>query len=321
MFFAPEALMNYRDTKFPEIDVNICAIDGSQNLPDDMKKNLIERNYQAVFMSLEAAFSRDMAALWRKEAWRSKMLAIVFDKAHCTSTWNKEIKEAHTKIEELRTIMSSNTAFVAVSTTVHGEILEGVKKNLQLKHDVRIIRADADRPNVRYVVKMTNGDIQSCYQALEVFLDSKKTIIYFDDKRELMNAYRHLTTKVKDPESTSLVRSLGIVTYFADMSSNAKALYMKKFRGGKVHVMLSNDASDMGYDIPDIRRVVQFRFPRSILILAQRLGRAGILLYPSSDAERLETMDATLSGFVTARCRKSISTLCLKISTKGIQLL
>ncbi|KAF9271138.1 hypothetical protein BGZ74_006449, partial [Mortierella antarctica] len=65
-----------------------------------------------------------------------------------------------------------------------------------------------------------------------------------------------------------------IACYHAGLSELYKAKAMDDFKTGKILILLATEAAGMGCDIPDIARVVQFKSPKSISCLVQRLGRA-----------------------------------------------
>ncbi|KAF9324375.1 hypothetical protein BG006_000567, partial [Podila minutissima] len=109
--------------------------------------------------------------------WRSRVQAVVIDEAHCISTWGPEFRKDYSRIGDLRSRVPRGTAFVAVSATLHGQILQDVKRSLHYASNVTVIGANTDRPNVRYEAQVTNGNINSCYMALETFMDSKKTVV------------------------------------------------------------------------------------------------------------------------------------------------
>ncbi|KAG0247276.1 ATP-dependent DNA helicase sgs1, partial [Mortierella polycephala] len=140
------------------------------------------------------------------------------------------------------------------------------------------------------------------------------TIVYFDSGDDLTNAYFHLLSRIRASASQpSLLQSNQIAKYYADLAPETKQLYMSKFKRGEVRMLLSTEAAGMGCDISDILRVVQFRFPKTITVLAQRLGRAardpnlqgsGILIYPRTDFHKLRTMEADLHDFIMTDCRR-----------------
>lgn len=308
------ALMEEQYAKLQAVNISSIPIHSGRQLPHSIEEELIDGKYRAIFMSPESAFGVRFGMLWSEAGWRSRLQAVVIDEAHCISTWGPEFRVDYDRIGELRSKIPPGAAFVAVSATLHGNILQDVKRSLHFDSNVAVIRADTDRPNVRYEVHVTNGAIETCYQGLEAFLDSKKTIVYFDNINELMHTYRHLCSKIHASTSASeppFPRPEQIATYFSDLTTATKLLYMSRFKSGKICMLLSTDAAGMGCDIPDILRVVQFRIPKSITVLAQRLGRAargpniqgvGILIYPRTDSQKLKNIEANLHDYLKANC-------------------
>jgi superfamily II DNA helicase RecQ len=307
------ALMEEQHMKLQAVNINSIPICSGRLLPHNLEEELISGKYRAVFMSPEAAFNKlRFEKLWNDAGWRSKLLAVVIDEAHCISTWGPEFRTDYSRIGDLRSNVPPGTAFVAVSATLHGQILQDVKRNLHFEDNVTVIKADTDRPNVRYEVRVSNGDISTCYKALEEFMDSKKTIVYFDKGDHMSAAYIHLMSSIRDSSSGSLLPDQ-IVKYYADLAPETKLLYMSKLKRGEIRMMLSTEAAGMGCDISDILRVVQFKFPANITAIAQRLGRAardpnlqgyGILIYPRTDASQLNSMEDDLREYITTDCRR-----------------
>jgi len=308
------ALMEEQHGKLQETNISSIPLNSGRQPPHNLEQELISGKYRAVFLSPETAFNNvRFGMLWNEDGWRSKVQAVVIDEAHCISTWGSDFRKDYSRIGELRSIIPPGIAFVAVSATLHGDILQDVKRSLHFDNTVKVIKADTDRPNIRYEVQVTNGSIDSCFEALEAYMDSKKTLVYFDKGSDMTGAYLHLSTIIRSSGLGSTFQLSDIVMYYADLATETKRLYMSKFKQGKIKMMLSTEAAGMGCDLSDIERVVQFRFPKNITALAQRLGRAarspkvsgvGILLYPRADAQLLRTMEADLRDYILTDCRR-----------------
>jgi len=173
-------------------------------------------------MSPETAFnSVHFGMLWSEAGWRSRVQAVVIDEAHCISTWGPEFRKDYSRIGDLCSRVPPGTSFLAVSATLHGQILQDVRRSLHYGSNVTVIKADTDCPNVRYEVQVTSGNINSCYEALEAFMDSKKTVVYFDSGDDLQNAYLHLLSRIRTSQP-SLVQSNQIAKYYADLAPEIK---------------------------------------------------------------------------------------------------
>lgn len=311
------ALMDEQHEKLSAVNISSIPIHGGRKAPDDIEERLMNGRYSAVFMSPETAFGSQFKSIWDEEAWRSRVQAIVIDEAHCICTWGPDFRKDYSRIGELRSRIPPGVAFVAVSATLHDQYIEDVRNSLHYSNNVTIIKANTDRHNVKYDVRVCT-DVESCHQHLEYLLDFKKTIVYFDSKKDMLQVYKHLMKahsvlmgKAQAPQ----YQSEKIATYHAGLKPGSKTLYMSKFRRGDIRILLSTEAAGMGCDISDIDRVVQFKFPDNISSLAQRLGRAardprlqgyGTLIYPRTDNSRMKTLEADVYKFITGdtNCRR-----------------
>ncbi|KAF9109539.1 hypothetical protein BGX30_008366, partial [Mortierella sp. GBA39] len=213
-------------------------------------------------------------------------------------------------IGDLRSRVPPGVAFVAVSATLHGRILDDVIKSLHFSDAVPVVKANTDRPNVRYEVR-TFKDNNACMESLDFLLDFKKSIVYFDSTKTLVKVYNRLIAKAKS--SNKNPRCIGY--YFAGLTFETKEHYMSRFRNGQIRILLSTEAAGMGCDIDDIIRVVQIKCPTNITTLAQRLGRAarspalqgvGILCVLRGTAKRNDIDDDLRDYINTDDCRRKI---------------
>ncbi|KAK0519934.1 hypothetical protein OC834_007214, partial [Tilletia horrida] len=68
----------------------------------------------------------------------------------------------------------------------------------------------------------------------------------------------------------------GLVRPFTALSSDTfkTDTLQKDFRpGGRVRILVATEAGGLGIDIPDIKQVIQYELPSSLLDLAQHFGR------------------------------------------------
>jgi RecQ family ATP-dependent DNA helicase len=305
------ALMEEQHRKLLSVGIKSVCIHSRVSLPSTLEGALSAGEYRAVFMSPETIFGNDrFVSLWEKPGWRSRVQAVVIDEAHCISTWGADFRTDYALIGDLRCKVPPGVAFIAVSATLHGRILDDVIKSLHFSKDVPVVRANTDRPNVRYEVwKFKNNN--TCIESLDFLLDFKKSIVYFDSTATLVKVYKRLLEKArtsnKDP------RRIGY--YYAGLTFETKELYMSRFRKGQIRILLSTEAAGMGCDIDDIIRVVQVKCPTNITTLAQRLGRAarssalqgiGILIVLRSTANQT-AIDHNLRDYInTDDCRRKI---------------
>ncbi|OAQ22105.1 P-loop containing nucleoside triphosphate hydrolase protein [Linnemannia elongata AG-77] len=246
--------------------------------------------------------------LWNMDGWRSRLLAIVIDEAHCIHSWGNSFRNAYSQIGDLRAKAPPGVPFIAMSATLPPNILHAVKTSLYFKNDVIIVKADCDRPNIKYEVRQFPTRKGCILDIIKHFMDFAKTIIYFDDITEMSKVCRYLHKEFSHKRRM-------IVRYFSDLSADAKRKRIREFKEGGIRVLLSTEAAGMGCDIPDVVRVIQFKCPENISTLVQRLGRAARspsiqghgILYTLPGKNQHQKQDRHLDAFVTTtECRRQV---------------
>ncbi|KAG0334692.1 hypothetical protein BG004_000310 [Podila humilis] len=285
------ALMEDQHLKLEAVGVQSIIVRGHGDndcMSAEIEKQLLNGYFKAVFVSTETIFNNaQFISFWGDGMWRSKVQAAVIDEAHCIVSWGQEFRTDYSKIGQLRNLIPPDVAFVAVSATLPGQVLQDIKRSLSFSNDVMVIRADTDRPNIKYVVQVEVENIERCYKALEMCLDDKKTIVYFDNKDEMRKAFETLLQAImNNPESlSSLTKCSSSTQPYQTLES--------------LHTW---------------RHSSKARFPNSLTVLAQRLGRAardpklqgeGILLYSKiAESAKIGTLEEHLMRFVTfSTCR------------------
>jgi superfamily II DNA helicase RecQ len=293
-----------------DYSISSVAIHGdNKKLPRNLEDRLSKGRYRAVFMTPEMANDRErFPKLWNMDGWRSRLLAIVIDEAHCIHSWGSSFRKAYSQIGNLRAKAPPGVPFIAMSATLPPDVLQTVKTTLYFRNDVTIVKADCDRPNIKYDVRQLPTKKDCILDLGQRYIDFAKTIIYFDDIAEMKKVYRYLHKEFSDKRRM-------IVRYFSDLSTGAKIKRMRMFKEGKIRVLLSTEAAGMGCDIPDIARVIQFRCPENISTLTQRLGRAARspnlqghgILYTVPSKNRYQKQDRHLDAFITTtECRRQV---------------
>jgi superfamily II DNA helicase RecQ len=287
---------------------SLCMLGGHEAITDETIARLKNEDYRAVFATPEIMFENPLVVeLWNNSRWHSQLRAIVLDEAHCVFTWGTSFRRHYSQLGLLRPRLPPHVAFVALSATLPQDVLQFVKSSTGLASNVTVINTGNDRPNVKLLVMR----LQTPHLAsLDFLLESQqKTIIYFDDIKDLHKAHIYLTSR-----STAEVNS-HIASYFAILSDEYKDGAMERFRSGEVRVLLASEAAGMGCNVSDIVCVVQYKAPSSILTLVQRLGRAartpgmqgyGIVLCTVKELMGI-VEDSRIGNFLTtSTCRRQV---------------
>jgi len=181
---------------------------------------------------------------------------VVFDECHVFSESDITFRPA---IKELVSLFQFNVRLVFLTATlpVSQELPFWRLLGLQ-RVPVRTIRADTTRHNLAYTVSYVKphdriAEIERYIQLLQ----SGKMIIYCRSKQTV----------------TTLAARLGCLYYFS--SYEDKSASLQQFTVTQRGVIVSTNALGLGIDIPDVRVVIHYDCPDSIVTYTQESGRAG----------------------------------------------
>lgn len=269
------ALIKEQQKKLDQLAIeNISFLNKDDTFKPDILQDLAEGKFRAVFLTPEIIFeSERLKPLWSKPAWQQKLQAIVLDEAHCVATWGTTFRTSYDRIGELRSKVPPGIAFIAVSATLPPKALDELKERVHFDQATTIINIGNDRPNVRLEVQSIY--LRDKYSHLDFLMDFKKTIVYFQTRKETMEAASHLKGLARTAVAEGRIHSCfvsKIAAYHALFSEEYKEEKMEAFRQGSILLLLATEAAGMGCDIGDVIRVVQFKCPTDISCLVQRLG-------------------------------------------------
>ncbi|KAH6879608.1 P-loop containing nucleoside triphosphate hydrolase protein [Coprinopsis sp. MPI-PUGE-AT-0042] len=161
--------------------------------------------YNAVIINPELLTDSDgkMNMLLRKPAFTDRLLSVVFDEAHCVSTWGT-FRGAYLNLGMLR-YMLADIPFYIASVTLPKAILNDVLDILNMKRsETKFIMHSNDRLDIHIMVKGMTFPINS-YKDL-AFLIPKgwkpedgpppKFLVFFDKTTDTEGAVRYLRTRL-----------------------------------------------------------------------------------------------------------------------------
>ena len=221
-------------------------------------KDFENGNTKFLFVSPEKASSGSFI----EYVTRSPISLLVFDEAHCISTWGKDFRPTFRKLKKL-VEMSRPSPVCMLSATVTESIYHDVVETLGVE--------SAQRVNVISMPDNIDIDILRCDEterisAISGILEkntSKPAIIYVPT--------RDLAEKVSEK-----VSSLGVTAFFhAGMNKPDKDHVQEAFLKGQVDIVVATIAFGMGINKADIRTVIHYTSPMSVENYVQEIGRAG----------------------------------------------
>ncbi len=148
---------------------------------------------------------------------------------------------------------------MAVSVIITPNILECIRKMLNLKTPVRLYQRPLNRPNITYTVApITSSGFEDLNFLITPKISGigniKKTMIFIDsvEKSRALAIYLQtlLLHKLKN-RGEDIIKSFPSI-----LETTTKTDWLEKFLTGNTRIIIYTDAARIGVNIPDIKRVI-----------------------------------------------------------------
>ena len=174
---------------------------------------------------------------------------------------------------------------LALTGTATPEVYDSVVKRLSLKDPI-IVGLSPSRDNIKYYIEPPLSVKKFCELFAEKIrcsrIECPKTLIFCSSIPECSLMYRTLRTLlgnefVEPPGYEDFHKHRLIDMYTRAISDEMKKKIVESFmtEGGKLRVVIATSAFSMGVDCPDIRNIVHFGPPSSVIQYVQESGRVG----------------------------------------------
>lgn len=180
------------------------------------------------------------------EKFHRNICAVIVDEAHCISQWGGDFRKVYALLEKLRAFFPSHIPFLATSATLQPLALREVRSKLAIDADTSFyMNLGNDRPNVALSVQQINGSDD--FEALRPLLannvttydDMNKTIVFTNT----VNATQTTCKKVRQFYPKPLRKYVDYL--HAHRTPAAKKRVMRRFRQGKIMVLIATEAAGM----------------------------------------------------------------------------
>lgn len=191
---------------------------------------------------------------------RADISLIAVDEAHCISQWGYDFRPSYFNISQLREL-KPNVPIIAVTATATGQVVEDIKKKLELRK-TNVIVSTFERDNISLSIMITESKDKMLLDLLQKM--SGVGIIYMRSRKKV----KHLTEWLGK-------RGINASYYHGGLPMKTRKKIQDKWQHSKDGLIICTNAFGMGVDKPDVRFVIHLDVPPSIEEYYQEAGRAG----------------------------------------------
>jgi superfamily II DNA helicase RecQ len=162
--------------------------------------------YRAIITSPEQLVKpgREFEKLLQKPTFASQIMGLVFNEAHCISSWG-EFHSEYKELECLQYILPCYVPFMIASATLMADTLRDVKSLLHMHlENLLIVHMSTDRPNIKICVQKIRYSLSS-YVDLAFLVPTgwtpadqvpQKFLIFFDSIQDAIGAAKYLQSRL-----------------------------------------------------------------------------------------------------------------------------
>jgi superfamily II DNA helicase RecQ len=278
----------------------------------DMIRRFQAREYTHVLLGPEQASSKAFRTALKDPQLQQQIGLVAIDECHLVKQW-KDFRADFTMLYELRSILRQDVIWFGCSATLNNEAEQLVLQNTGFRtigpnsYQTEVIRTSINRADISICVcpipRRKLGLFDSLYFLLDNAVDTNiqditpeqipKTIVFIDGRTKVSNAAAYLRQMLQSQsESFPLdqqytTTSQGgracvfdvVNTYTSHVAQYDRDLRYTEFKKASsiTRIIVATTALGMGVNIPDIARVVVWKFPidNDPSEVWQRIGRGG----------------------------------------------
>lgn len=174
--------------------------------------------------------------------------AVIIDEAHCISQWGGDFHTLYSKLDKVWAILPSRILILATSATMANPTLHDVHLKLSIDADSSFhLNLGNDCPNIVMFAQEIRGSDD--YEALQPYLaDNVKTVEDIKKKKTIVftntvNGTQMTCKKVQQMFPKPLHHYVDYL--HSHCTSRAKARVIRRFRNGKVMILIATEAAGM----------------------------------------------------------------------------
>ncbi|KZZ89108.1 DNA helicase, ATP-dependent, RecQ type [Ascosphaera apis ARSEF 7405] len=279
-----------------------CFLNGENNNPHTINQ-IREGHFTHLFISPELVVSPAVSTSLQTPSLLRKINLVAIDEAHLVHHWGDKFRTHYAQLMRLRIALGKKVPWFACSATLPPHTIKTLKDRCGYPRNVKIMRNPIDRPELLLTLAVLAANPGKMFESLRFLFqpDSRhryapgedlphidpsqipKTIIFFNTRQEAYNAHQAMIEFLRNHPQYRYSKRLCLdmmKVYTRDTPEFDKKSIISKLQmpgeTSPVRVVFATEALGMGVDMPDIRRVVQYKLTESDepSVLWQRGGRA-----------------------------------------------
>ena len=186
---------------------------------------------------------------------------LIIDEAHCISDWGHDFRPDYRRIRRVQLVIPRGAAIVATTATANDRVVKDVQQ--QLGGDIQVSRGSLVRRSLQlYNLTLPDPKVRLAWIAQVVPHLSGSGIIYT------------LTREDADLVS-SWLRHKGIEAASYHGSAGQREELEQQLLKNDIKALVATIALGMGFDKPDLKFIIHYQRPGSVVHYYQQVGRAG----------------------------------------------
>jgi ATP-dependent DNA helicase RecQ len=188
---------------------------------------------------------------------------MVVDEAHCISDWGHDFRPHYRMIERLLKQMPRNLRVLATTATANDRVLEDLESILG--PGLKVLRGELGRPSLLLqTIRIPSQTGRMAWLASHLPKIQGSGIIYTLTVRDAVQVAGWLQS-----------RGINAHSYSGTTDATLREKLERALLKNEVKALVATSALGMGFDKPDLRFVIHYQTPGSVVAYYQQVGRAG----------------------------------------------